>query len=306
MINAISGYNPFTYGVYGSYASSRAAKDQGVNKAAQSAQSGVVNAARKVHQPEAPVQPVTPVRPVNSEDPAQAGLLRFGSDPAEMAVRMRIEYPGDNARQGGGPNAEEAQTPVQNPVQASVLPGAEEEAAPALTFPGSNDESNPVPDLPGANKESAPAIDLPGAKKEDDGARQVEDPVLNENKSAQEVMEEGECQTCKERKYQDGSDDPGVSFKTPTNIAPEQAASTVRGHENEHVVREQAKAQREDRKVVSQSVTYHTSICPECGKVYVSGGTTRTVTKADNSQQPEQQNENQDRQNPRIGTFALV
>ena len=52
MINAISGYNPFTYGVYGSYASSRAAKDQGVNKAAQSTQSGAVTTARKVHQPE--------------------------------------------------------------------------------------------------------------------------------------------------------------------------------------------------------------------------------------------------------------
>ena len=97
---------------------------------------------------------------------------------------------------------------------------------------------------------------------------------------AQKALEEGECQTCKERKYQDGSDDPGVSFKTPTNIAPEQAASAVRGHEMEHVVREQAKAQREDRKVVSQTVTMHTAICPECGKAYVSGGTTRTTTKA--------------------------
>ena len=45
-------------------------------------------------------------------------------------------------------------------------------------------------------------------------------------------------------------------------------------------MREQAKAQREDRKVVSQSVTIHTAICPECGDVYVSGGTTRTTTKA--------------------------
>ena len=89
-----------------------------------------------------------------------------------------------------------------------------------------------------------------------------------------------ECQTCKNRKYQDGSDDPGVSFKTATKIAPEQVASAVRGHEQEHVVREQAKAQREDRKVVSQSVTIHTAICPECGDVYVSGGTTRTTTKA--------------------------
>ncbi len=102
-------------------------------------------------------------------------------------------------------------------------------------------------------------------------------------KSAQEVMEEGECQTCKERKYQDGSDDPGVSFKTPTQIAPEQAASAVRGHEQEHVVRERAKAQREDREVVSQSVTLHTAICPECGKAYISGGTTRTTTQGTNN-----------------------
>ena len=103
---------------------------------------------------------------------------------------------------------------------------------------------------------------------------------ITKSKSAQEVMEEGECQTCKERKYQDGSDDPGVSFKTPTNVAPELAASAVRGHEQEHVVREQAEARREGREVVFQSVTYHTAICPECGKVYVSGGTTRTSTRA--------------------------
>ena len=99
--------------------------------------------------------------------------------------------------------------------------------------------------------------------------------------SAQKALEEGECQTCEKRKYQDGSDDMGASFQTPTNIAPEQAASAVRGHENEHVVRERAKADREDRRVVSQSVTLHTDICPECGKAYVSGGTTRTVTAAE-------------------------
>ena len=81
----------------------------------------------------------------------------------------------------------------------------------------------------------------------------------------------------------------GVSFQTPTNISPEQAASAVRGHENEHVVREQAKAQREDRRVVSQSVTLHTDICPECGKVYISGGTTRTVTVAEKEQAAEQE-----------------
>ena len=114
-----------------------------------------------------------------------------------------------------------------------------------------------------------------------------------ETKSPQEVMAEGECQTCKERKYQDVSDDPGVSYQTPTNIAPQQAAAVVRGHEQEHVVREQAKAQREDRQVVSQSVTLHTAICPECGRVYVSGGTTRTTTRASQAAQLFQQQEQQ-------------
>ncbi|MBQ8647180.1 MAG: hypothetical protein IJ484_03445, partial [Oscillospiraceae bacterium] len=104
---------------------------------------------------------------------------------------------------------------------------------------------------------------------------------VQESKSAAEVAEEGECKTCAERKYQDGSDDPGVSFKTPGHIDPDNAASVVRGHEQEHVVRERAKAAREDRKVIQQSVTLHTSICPDCGKVYVSGGTTRTTTAAD-------------------------
>ncbi len=106
---------------------------------------------------------------------------------------------------------------------------------------------------------------------------------------AQAAVEDGKCPTCEKRKYQDGSDDMGVSFQTPTRVAPEQAAAAVRGHENEHVVREQAKAQREDRRVVSQSVTLHTDICPDCGKVYISGGTTRTVTAAEREQQVEQQ-----------------
>lgn len=95
-----------------------------------------------------------------------------------------------------------------------------------------------------------------------------------------EEKQDGKCQTCENRRYQDGSDDPGVSYKTATKISPEQAASAVKGHEMEHVYRNRAKAEREDRKVVSQSVTIHTGICPECGKPYVSGGETRTVTKA--------------------------
>lgn len=88
-----------------------------------------------------------------------------------------------------------------------------------------------------------------------------------------------ECQTCKNRKYQDGSDDSGVSFQTPTRVDPKSAGAAVRSHEQEHVSRNRSKAKREGREIVSQSVTIHTNICPECGRVYVSGGTTRTATR---------------------------
>ena len=192
-----------------------------------------------------PVQPVDAVKRVDPDaQPAgiELPLLRQGADPAEMAVRMRIRpYEEDTAALPGGEAAETAGLPEAEGAELGLLPGGDEEDA-----------------LPG----------LDG----DGGAQGAE--------AAQEALEEGECETCEKRKYQDGSDDMSVSFQSPTNIKPEQVASAVRGHEMEHVVHEQAKAQREDRKVVSQSVTLHTDICPECGKVYISGGETRTVTKA--------------------------
>jgi len=90
-----------------------------------------------------------------------------------------------------------------------------------------------------------------------------------------------ECTTCKQRKYQDVSNDAGVSFKAPGHISPEASFSAVKSHEFEHVRNEAAEAAREDRKIVSQSVTLKTDICPECGRVYISGGETRTVTKGE-------------------------
>jgi hypothetical protein len=95
------------------------------------------------------------------------------------------------------------------------------------------------------------------------------------------------CQTCKQRKYQDKSNDPGVSFKSPGHISAGSSASVVASHEQEHVTNEQAKAKGEGRRVVSQSVVLHYSVCPECHKTYVSGGTTRTVTASDNKQSNE-------------------
>ena len=223
MTGAISG----TYSYYGAYnfRMMSFADSQRVNAIQTLQNSTSILAGRKVRSPEMPVEPVRPVMPINREEVPAARLgpvIREGADPAEMAVRMRIQQPSQDPAQG----TQQAQDGAQ---------------------PGNGLKAGP--------------------------------------EGAQAAVEEGECQTCENRKYQDGSDDMGVSFQTPTNIAPEQVASAVRGHENEHVVREQAKARMEDRKVVSQSVTLHTDICPECGKVYISGGTTRTVTKANN--QPE-------------------
>ena len=211
----------------------------------------------------APVPPVSGVpaifrgaaQAVPEEQEGKLGFptMREGADPAEMAVRSRIRY----------------------------LDGEAEDLENELPV---GKQSGELEKLLRGEETGDGAVKLPW-EKEETGQAEGED-----SKTAQEVVEESECQTCKNRKYQDGSDDPGVSFKTATRIAPEQAASAVRGHEQEHVVREQAKAQREDRRVVSQSVSIHTAICPECGDVYVSGGTTRTTTKAnpvEEAQQPE-------------------
>lgn len=206
------------------------------------------------------IPPVTPVSPADSIDrQTRTPLLR----PNAFAPKL--------------PELRQGADPVEMAVRGRIAyldPSAQGERA----------ERPEMPEMPGmpkkAEKNALPA----------DSAQEAD-----KSESAQESMEEEECQTCKNRKYQDGSDDPGVSFKTATRLSPERAASAVRGHEMEHVTREQAKAEREGRKVVQQSVTIHTAICPECGDVYVSGGTTRTVTAKDSAQE-EQQQEQQSQQ----------
>lgn len=87
-----------------------------------------------------------------------------------------------------------------------------------------------------------------------------------------------ECETCKNRKYQDGSNEM-VSFKSAAHVDPSAAGSAVRAHEQEHVSNAYKKAFQEDGKVQRASVAIHTSVCPECGRTYVSGGTTTTQIK---------------------------
>ena len=97
-----------------------------------------------------------------------------------------------------------------------------------------------------------------------------------------------ECETCKNRKYQDGSDEM-VSFKSAAHISPEAAASRVRSHEQEHVSNAYKKASQNNGKVLSTNVSIKTSICPECGRSYVAGGETRTQIKYYNEDNPYQQ-----------------
>ena len=83
------------------------------------------------------------------------------------------------------------------------------------------------------------------------------------------------CRECAERKYQDGSNDIGVSFKTATNVNPAAAGALVRAHEQEHVSNAHTDARKHNLNVQT-SVSIHTDICPECKRVYVSGGSTFT------------------------------
>lgn len=112
----------------------------------------------------------------------------------------------------------------------------------------------------------------------------AEDPTkVNKPKSPQE------CETCKNRKYVDGSDEVDVSFKSAAHVSPEAAGAAVRAHEGQHVSNAYEKASKDNGKVITASVSIHTAVCPECGRTYVSGGTTNTQIKYYNESNPYQQ-----------------
>ena len=294
-------------GSVGAFYQSRLSENIRNSRAAQQARQPVWTA-RKNASPETPVEPVKAVRPISRDEASLPELTaRLENDPAAMAGRMRTRYgeidpegmfvetgkEGLSPVDGSRKNALEGQlAQAEDALGRNDLEGAED----VLSRGAPDAEEGRIPGLPGqeGDAEDEKALDGKSAQ----GAE-----------SAQEALEEGECETCESRKYQDGSDDMGVSFQTPTNIKPEQAASAVRGHEMEHVYREQAKADREGRKVVSQNVTMHTEICPECGKSYVSGGTTRTVTKADTDNAAQQQDlarQNEEEQKARTPFSAVA
>lgn len=113
--------------------------------------------------------------------------------------------------------------------------------------------------------------------------------VTNEQEAREAGMSEGqirglkkagqiECATCAGRMYQDGSDE-NVSFKSAAHVSPTAAGAAVRSHEGEHVSNAYKKAFMNNGKVMRASVSIHMAICPECGRSYVSGGTTSTSIK---------------------------
>lgn len=122
----------------------------------------------------------------------------------------------------------------------------------------------------------------------EDGRVVIRNPGESTRKQAGRKSSPAECETCKNRKYQDGSDEGDVSFKSPAHIDPKAAAARVRGHEQEHVSNAYQKAAEKNGKVVSCNVSIHTDICPECGRTYVSGGTTATQIKYFNEDNPYQ------------------
>ena len=98
-----------------------------------------------------------------------------------------------------------------------------------------------------------------------------------------------ECETCKNRKYQDGSNEM-VSFKSASHISPQASSSRVRAHEQEHVTNAYNKAAQNNGKVLSATVSLRTAVCPECGTVYTAGGTTTNKISYRDESNPYQQN----------------
>ena len=88
-----------------------------------------------------------------------------------------------------------------------------------------------------------------------------------------------ECQECANRKYVDGSNETDVSFKAPGHISPQSSAATVMAHEQEHVANAYESASKNNGQVLRATVTLDHAICSECGRSYISGGTTGTTIK---------------------------
>ena len=99
MIGAISG----TYSYYNAYTPYMTLRGNQQAEEAQplhgSQRAAVLTTGRRASSPDTPVEPVRPVTSIKGDEVPAARLgpvIREGADPAEMAVRMRIRYDGED------------------------------------------------------------------------------------------------------------------------------------------------------------------------------------------------------------------
>lgn len=124
---------------------------------------------------------------------------------------------------------------------------------------------NPAVDEEAGRYGNAAGVDAAGEEKD----------VEDKGKLPGRKSSPADCETCKNRKYKDGSDEM-VSFKAAGHINPNAAASVVLSHEREHVSNAYQKAKAGNGEVKQASVQLKMDVCPECGRTYVSGGLTTT------------------------------
>ena len=221
----------------------------------------------------APASPASPSAGRNNG--SNAFFLSMDGDRADISDRARgLSILEPDQRPAGPGIITNYQFNLPNPLldwdKVNFNPGLE---PPGTNLPGSVPLPGSMPTTGGIPSSGTPAGDPAGP--------QI--PEVANSAMAEALKPQGACHTCENRKYVDQSNDASVSFQTPTKVSPNMAAAAVASHENEHVRNEQARADREDREIVSQTVTLTYDCCPECGRHYVSGGTTRTtsVSKSD-------------------------
>lgn len=164
-------------------------------------------------------------------------------------------------------------TSYYNPIAAYISPSASASPGRSQTTDAEQTAAQGMSGSPDA-PEDAPAV--------------IRNPGESTRKQAGKKSSPAECETCKNRKYQDGSDEGNVSFKAAAHIDPKASAARVMGHEREHVSNAYKKAAQGNGKVMSCNVSLKTAVCPECGRTYVSGGTTATQIKYFNEENPYQ------------------
>lgn len=183
--------------------------------------------------------------------------------PNEPVPAVRTASPTGPASASRRPTVAEAFAP-------SVRPGVVAQTGSAVPR-ATADGSLPALTLYGPGAQPQTRVFLPGSGPQ---------PKTAADQIAQQMGAEP-CETCRSRKYQDVSSDAGVSFQTPQHISPQASAARVASHEREHVTAAYNKAGNEGRRVVSTSVRLFSACCPECGRMYISGGVTNVRTATD-------------------------